>query len=168
MQINPSEIDSVEEVGSLNNSPVKIVRLKGGFHIAIGKNRGKALEEALAAGSHPAIVKYNLQKQFRDFRPALMKNEQSQNIAVVEKHTKHLSQELQKSGHDLYSIQNGLNIEFQLTKYDVKAGNAQASIEDGGIVMNKMDLSQEFAHALAGAVADKAVSCKVSKIGIKG
>lgn len=168
MQISPNEIESIEEAGLLDGSPVKLLRTKGGFYIATGKLQGKLREEALAAGSHPAIVKYNLEKQFINFQPMMMKSEASLNPAIVEKHTKYLSDDLRKSGHDVYSVQNGSNIEFQLTKHDIKIGSVQASFEQDAIIVQKMDIPKEFSHALAGAVTEKGVALGVAKIGIKG
>lgn len=168
MQISPNEIESIEEAGLLNGSPVKLLRTKGGFWIATGRQKAGARDEALAAGSHPAIVKYNLEKNFMGFQPAMMKSETAINPAIVEKHTKHLAEDLQKSGHDVYSIQTGSHIEFQLTKHDVKIGTVQTHLERDAIVVNEMSIPKEFSHALAGAVTEKGIACGASKIGIKG
>jgi len=168
MNITPNEIESIEDVGMMNGAPVKMLRTKGGFHIAVGRNQGKMVDEALAAGSHPAIVKYNLEKQYLAFQPAMMKSEISLNPAVVTKHTHYLSEDLKKSGHDLYSIQSGTNIEFQITKHDVRIGSVQTTLEKDAIVVNKMDISKEFAPALAGATTEKALSCGAAKVRIQG
>lgn len=168
MNITPNEIESIEDVGMMNGAPVKILRTKGGFHIAVGRNQGKQVDEALAAGSHPAIVKYNLEKQYAAFQPAMMKSEVSVNPAVVTKHSHFLSEDLKKSGHDVYSIQSGTNIEFQITKQDVKVGSVQATLEKDAIVVNSMNVSKEFAHALAGATTEKALSCGAAKVRMQG
>jgi hypothetical protein len=168
MQITPDEIVSVEDVGMMNGHPVKLLRTKGGFHIATGKLKGKAREEAIAAGSHSAIVKYNLEKQYPEYQPTLMKSEISLNPAVVTKHSHFLSEDLQKSGHDIYSVQSGTNIEFQVTKHDMKIGSIQATLEKDAIVVNDMKISKEFSHALAGATTEKALSCGAAKVKIQG
>jgi hypothetical protein len=168
MNITPNEIESIEDVGMMNGAPVKMLRTKGGFHIAVGRNQGKMIDEALAAGSHPAIVKYNLEKQYLAFQPAMMKSEISINPAVVTKHSHYLSDDLKKSGHDVYSIQSGTNIEFQITKHDVKVGSVQATLEKDAIVVNNMNVSKEFSHALAGATTEKALSCGAAKVRIQG
>lgn len=168
MQITPNEIDSIEEAGLMHGMPVKLLRTKGGFWIAVGTLNGKKKEEALAAGSHPAIVKYNLEKQYPAYQPALMKSEISLNPAVVTKHSHYLSDDLQKSGHDVYSVQSGTSIEFQVTKHDIKIGSVQATLEKDAIVVNDMNVSKEFSRALAGATTEKALSCGAAKVKIQG
>lgn len=168
MNITPNEIESIEDVGMMNGAPVKLLRTKGGFHIAVGRNAGKQIDEALAAGSHPAIVKYNLEKQYVGFQPAMMKSEVSINPAVVVKHSHYLSDDLKKSGHDVYSVQSGTQIEFQVTKHDVKIGSVQATLEKDAIVVNDIQVSKEFSHALAGAATEKALSCGAAKVRIQG
>lgn len=168
MQITPNEIESIEDAGMMNGQAVKLLRTKGGFWIAVGTPNGKMREEALAAGSHPAIVKYNLEKQYPGFQPMMMKSEISMSPAVVTKHSHFLSEDLQKSGHDVYSVQSGTNIEFQVTKHDVKIGSVQATLEKDAIVVNDMQVSKEFSHALAGATTEKAISCGAAKVRIQG
>ena len=169
MQIAPNEIESIEDVGMLNGAPVKILRTKGGFHIAVGRQNGKQIDEALAAGSHPAIVKYNLEKQYVGYQPSLMKSEGSLNPAIVTKHSHYLSEDLKKSGHDVYSVQSGQNIEFQITKQDVKIGSATGVLRGDSLMLEqKMDMPKEFSHALAGATAEKALACGAGKVRIQG
>lgn len=168
MNITPNEIESIEDVGMMNGAPVKILRTKGGFHIAVGRN-GKPTDEALAAGSHPAIVKYNLEKQYAGFQPNMMKSEGALNPAVVTKHSHYLSEELRKSGHDVYAVQTGQNIEFQITKQDIKIGSAVGVLRNDSLMMkHDMNVPQEFSGALAGAAAEKAIACGASKVRIQG
>lgn len=168
MQITPNEIDTIEDAGVLDNAPVKLIRTKGGFWIAIGKPKGKAREEALAAGSHPAIVKYNIEKQFPEFQPAMMKSEAFSESIVVEKHSHFLPEQLRKSGHDIYSVQNGLNIEFQVTKQNIKVGSVTTTLENEAIVVKNMGIAKEFAKGIAAATVEKASSCGAKKIRIEG
>jgi len=169
MKLSPNEIDSVEDAGLMNGAPVKLLRTKGGFWIATGRSRGKNVDEALAAGSHPAIVKYNLEKQFpNEFQPIMQKSEVSLNPAVVTKHTHFLSEDLQKSGHDIYSIQSGSNIEFQVTKHDVKVASIQSSLESDSLVISELNIDKQYAPALAGATTEKALSCGAAKVRIQG
>lgn len=169
MKITPQEIDNIEEIGMLDGSPVKLLRTKGGFHIATGKSKNKQIEEALAAGSHPAIVKYNLEKQYPGFQPILLKSENTTVNSVVSNHSNHLSEELKKSGHDIYSVQTGKNIEFQITKQDVRIGNAVGVLKDNSLtVLRDINIPKEFSSALAGAIAEKAIACGTSKVEIQG
>lgn len=167
MQITPNEIESIEDAGIMHGKPVKLLRTKGGFYIAVGTLHGKSREEALAAGSHPAIVKYNMEKMYPMFQPVLAKSEVVLSHSVVTKHSHFLSEDLKKSGHDVYCVQSGTNIEFQVTKHDVKIGSVHATLEKDSIVVNDMKISKEFSHALAGATTEKAISCGASKVKIQ-
>lgn len=162
MQISPNEIDTIEECGILNGSPVRMLRLKGGFHIAVGKGKGTK-EEALGAGSHPAIVKFNLEKQYPDFQPHMAKSESGQK-EIVEQHSHFLSSELRKSGHDIYSVQSGPMIDFHVTKHNMKISTINGSIQNDALILSELNIAKEFARALAGATTEKALSCKASKI----
>jgi hypothetical protein len=74
--LKPQEIEKIEEIGTLDGAPVKMIKTIGGFWVAAGRPKGKNQDEALAAGSHPAIVKYNVEKQYAlRFTPMLAKSE---------------------------------------------------------------------------------------------
>lgn len=163
MNISPNEIDTIEEAGMLDNQPVKLIRTKGGFWIAVGQPKGKMRSEALTAGSHPAIVKYNIEKQFPGFQPVMMKSEFGQ-AEVVEQHSHFLSDELRKSGHDIYSVQKGPSIDFHVTKHNMKVSTINGNILEDSLVLNKLDIDKQFAKALAGATTEKALSSGASKI----
>lgn len=168
MKITEQEIAAVEEAGTLDQQPVKMIRTKGGFWIAVGTPRGKFREEALAAGSHPAIVKYNLAKQYPGFQESLMKSEAfGEADALVEKHSHFLSDELRKSGHDVFSVQKGVDISFHVTKHNVKVGEVKGFLREDSIVINKLSAPKEFARALAGATAEKALGCGAKKLKIE-
>ena len=166
MQLTPNEIDIVEEAGVLDEYPVKLIRTKGGFWIAVGKPKGKLREEALAAGSHPAIVKYNLEKQYPKFQPSLMKSEYLSDGSIVDKHSHFLTQELRKSGHDVYSVQNGNEIDFHITKHNVKVNSISGRVDNDVLVINKLDIDKQFTRALAGATTEKALACGAKKVRI--
>lgn len=161
MQITPNDIHSIEDAGTLDNAPVKMIRTKGGFWIAVGKPRGKYREEALAAGSHPAIVKFNLEKQFPTFQPTMMKSEEFADGAIVEKHSHFLSDDLRKGGHDIYSVQEGDRVDFHITKHSVKVASVNGLVDKEMLVISNLDIPQEFSRGMAGASVEKAVSCKV-------
>jgi hypothetical protein len=160
MQITANEIDRVEEVGTLDSQPVKLVRTKGGFWVAIGRKRGKFSEEALAAGSHPAIVKYNLEKQYTGFQPAMMKSEGAVE-PIVEKHSHFLSDDLRKSGHDIFSIQTDSVVEFQVTRQNAHVAGVNGSLDKDHLVLGDLSIPKEFGKAMAAATVEKAISCSV-------
>jgi hypothetical protein len=155
MQISSDEIDSIEEAGSMDGHPVKLLRTKGGLFIAVGTPRGKFREEALTAGSHPAIVRYNLEKQYPSFHAAMMKSE-TLIVPVVTKHSGMLEQSLLKSGHDIYAVQSGNNVEFQITKQDIKIGNVKANVEGSDLVIKEMSMQKQFAASIASAATKQA------------
>jgi hypothetical protein len=162
VNLTPNEIDTVEDAGMLDGMPVKLLRTKGGFWMAIGRPKGKSKEEALAAGSHPAIVRYNLERAHPTFQPAMQKSELLADNAKVEKHSHFLSDTLRKSGHDIYSVQTGSHIEFQVTKQNVKLSSVSSHIEDGALAFGDMKIGKEFTRALAGAASEKALECGVN------
>lgn len=159
MNITPNEIASIEDAGTLDGSPVKLVRTKGGFWIATGKPRGKHRDEAIAAGSHPAIVKFNVEKAYPNFQPSMMKSEHYSDTAVVEKHSHFLTEELRKGGHDIYSIQDGGVVNFHITKHNLKVGGVTATIEKNFLVVDSLDMAKEFSRPMAAASVEKAMSC---------
>jgi hypothetical protein len=161
MQITPNEIHSIEEAGTLDNAPVKMIRTKGGFWIAVGKPRGKFREEAIAAGSHPAIVKFNLEKQYPGFQPTMMKSEEFSDSTVVERHTHFLTEELRKSGHDIYSVQDGDRVDFHITKHNVKIASVNGLVDKEMLTISKLDIPPEFSRGMAGASVEKAIGCNV-------
>ena len=168
MQITPNEVDSIEDIGVLNGKNVKMIKTKGGFFIAIGHKRGDPTDSALAAGSHPAIVKFNLERQCPDFQPAMQKSELMGMEPKVENHSHFLSDVLRKSGHDLYSIQTGDKVEFQITRQNAKVESVVGSFDKGTLVLNNINVDKKFTRALAGATSEKVLSCGAQKIRIQG
>ena len=166
MQINPQEIDSVEEAGLLNETPVRLIRTRGGFWIAVGRPKGKLREEALSAGSHPAIVKYNLERQYPEFQPHMMKSEMAESV-TVDKHSRFLSEDLIKSGHDIFSISSPTQIEFQITKHNATIHSVTAILENNSLVFKNMSVDPKFTRALAGAASEKALKFGAHKIKIQ-
>lgn len=160
MQITPEDIDHIDEAGSMNGSPVKLIRTKGGFWLAIGKRKGKHSEEALAAGSHSAIVKYNLEKQFPEYQPSLMKSEGAIE-PTVDKHSHFLGDDLRKSGHDIFSIQVGNSIEFHITKENAQLAKVMGSLDKDHLSITDLKIPKEFVKAMSGAAVEKAISCEV-------
>ena len=160
MNITPNEVSTVEEIGTLNGNKVKMIRTKGGFYIAVGRKRGQISEEALGAGSHGAIVKYNLEKQFPDFEPSMMKSE-GQIEPIVEKHSHFLSDDLRKSGHDIFSVQTGPVVEFQITKHNSQIASVNANVSTDHLLLHNLNIPKEFSRGMAGATLEKAISCNV-------
>ena len=161
MQIRPEDIDTIEEAGILDGQQVRMVRTKGGFWMA-ANSKG-----VLAAGSHPAIVKFQLSKMNPNFQPAMCKSENFESDSIVDKHSHFLSDDLRKTGHDIYSIQNGDDVEFHITKHNVKVAVVQALIKGEDFYIPKLSFPKEFISGMAGATIEKAKSCNTKVLKVK-
>jgi hypothetical protein len=164
MEIKPDQVDSIEDVGTLDGKPLKMIKLIGGFYMCVGRTKGSIREEALGAGSHPAIVKYNIEKQYPNVQFLMMKSEFLSDGSIVEKHSHHLSESLLKSGHDIYSIQNGTQITFYITKHNANIKMVKGELEKEYIVIKDIDFPKEFTKGISGATVEKAISCNAEKI----
>jgi hypothetical protein len=160
MHLTPNDVASVGDIGTISGNPVKLVRTKGGFYIAVGRKRGSINEEALGAGSHSAIVKYNIEKQYPEYEPKLEKSE-SGIEPIVEEHSHFLSDDLRKSGHGIFSIQSGPSVEFQITKHNTNISSVKGNIDSDSLLLSSLNIPKEFSKAMAGATLEKAISCKV-------
>lgn len=152
MEIFPSEIDSVQEMGDIGGEPVNLVRLKGGLYLAVGKKNKK--DTVLGSGSHPAIVRHNIQKSIAGFRASLMKSEDCHH-EVVER-TSFLPESLQKSGYELFEIDTLNKTLFSLTKHskEIRSFSLESS-------SNSLELShdnQKPIDGLSRAIAELSIS----------
>lgn len=157
LNLKPEDIDIIEEAGMLDGQPIKLARTKGGFWMA-ANHKG-----VLAAGSHPAIVKHQLSKMFPNFQPAMCKSETTSD-ALVDKHSHFLSDELRKSGHDIFSIQLGNQIEFQVTKQNMKVASINSSLTLDSLHISELNIPKKFVTSMAAATTEKALSCKAKNI----
>ena len=169
MKINSSEIVSTEVIGMLNGEPVKLLKTSGGLVIGMGSNRKGAAPEALSCGSHRAIVIWNIEQGHSNFQPAMMKSDSFSEKVSVEKHSHFLSDDLRKSGHDIYSIQKGPVVNFHITKFDLNVSSVKGQIDKKTLILSDLSIPKQFVSAMAGATAEKATSCGVStvKVGAK-
>lgn len=133
MQIKPSDVADIQEIGDLEGEPVQLVRTTGGFHMAVGRRKGKKDSEILAAGSHAAIVKYNVEKQYKGFRPNLEKSEQETDM--VTEHSTLLSKSAINEGFSLLSLEKPNKIEYIITKNNQEYTNFKAEIVGSKMVI---------------------------------
>lgn len=159
MDIKPSEIESVEQIGQLDGVAVKMIKTIGGFWIAVGKPKNKSSAEALAAGSHPAIVKYSIAKQYADFQPSLAKSENTQMLEDVTGYTENLPKSMRDKGYDMYALKKNESVQYVLTKHGAEVHSFRAEITPESIKFAKANkpLSEElkgFSRAV-GEVATK-------------
>lgn len=160
MSLQPEDIDTIEEAGVLDGQPTKLLRTRGGFWMMVHKGK------VLAGGSHPAIVKHTVSKMFPNFQPVMCKSEGFED-AVVDQHSHFLSDDLRKSGHDIFSIQTGQNVEFQITKNNLKLASVSGSIQDNSLFIDELKFPKQFSKAMAGATTEKALDCKLKTIKVK-
>lgn len=139
MEVKPSEIEHVEQIGTLNGSPVRLLKTVGGFWICLGRPKSGTREEALAAGSHPAIVKYNVEKQFSEFQPSLAKSETVSSLEKVIGFTELLPLEMRNRGYEMYSLLNQNKIDYILTRYGSEVHSFSAKIETDGVHFQKTE-----------------------------
>ena len=164
MKIEQSQIASTELFGMLDGKPVNLIRLVGGLNMAAIKNKNDE-EEILGAASHQAILCYSVEQRFPSFQPAIMKSEGIK--LTADSHSHFLSDDLRKSGHDIYSIQNANDIEFFVTKLNIKVGGATGSIENGSLLIKSLNVPKEAINAMSAAVSEKALSSGIKNVRVK-
>ena len=133
MDIKPAEVESIKTIGRLHDDEVKLIRTFGGFNVAIGKKKKGSKPEALAAGSHIALVNHQLIKQFKTaFEPILAKSEHEQ-LPLVKDESNLLPNDLYNRGLELYVLSKNNNIDFILYKHGITL--AQYNTEINGDVL---------------------------------
>lgn len=136
IEIKESEIANVESMGTLDGEDVKLVTTHGGLRIAVGKLKGKMKDEVLAAGSHPAIVRYNIQKSYSSFQPSLMKSEAGVEPMVAEMSFL-LPKDMFDKSFDIYVVKKNLDFEVVLTKNNVEVIKYDATVSGDDVVVQK-------------------------------
>ena len=112
--IDPKEVDTIEDAGTIDGKKVKIIKTIGGLHIAaFGKEKNK--EEIVAYASHSAIVKHQLTKRYGSrFHQLMEKNENGvQEIAIS--YSSNLPQNLVDNGYDVFCLKKGMEASFIVT-----------------------------------------------------
>ena len=159
MKIQENDIDSIEPFGMMDGKTVSLLKTKGGLNLATMD------DQVLGAASHQAILCYTIEQRFPNFQPKLMKSEGVRLNA--DSHSHFLSDDLRKSGHDIYSIQDGIGVDFFVTRQDIKVGSAKAVIIGDLLLVKSIDASKEFIGGLSGAVSEKALSSGLKGVRIK-
>ncbi|HBI01517.1 MAG TPA: hypothetical protein DDY18_07820 [Flavobacterium sp.] len=172
MNILPSEVESIKVIGNLHGDDVKVVKTHGGFYVAVGKKKKSSSQaEALAAGSHQALVAHQLTKEYgADFEPAIFKSEQDQ-LEKVEARTEYLPSEMIAKGVELYILSKGNKIDFVLYKHGLTLGQYSSEIEDQTLVLKNggfdykevVDKNVGTAKGIARALKEK-----VHELNLKG
>ena len=86
---------------------------------------------------------------------------------AAESHSHFLSDDLRKSGHDIYSIQNNSGVNFVVTQHNIKVGSADAVIVGDLLWVKTSNISKEFVPSISGAVSEKALSSGLKGVKVK-
>lgn len=175
MDIRPEEVESVKVIGNLFGTDVKLVKTHGGFHIAVGKKkRSSGKTEALAAGSHQALVAHHIAKEFgSDFQPAMFKSEHEA-LEKVEDKTQYLPSEAINKGIELFTLSKGGHHEFILYRRGITLFKYDSEVQDSKLIIKNHSVNsiakfhlngdENIAKAMARAIEEKAEDLGVSKV----
>jgi hypothetical protein len=144
MDIKEDEIKEIKNLGTLNGSKVKLITLKGGFHIGVGvKDKKNKKSEILAVGSHPAIVSHQICSKFNSkFEQTMAKNE-SDAMPSIEQYCHNLkSSDINVLGLDIYALKKNEKVEFKLTKHNFEIFNIKATELNDEIVLESTDRNE--------------------------
>lgn len=141
MEIKEDEIKETKNIGTLHNSEVKLISLKGGFHIGVGKKQANSKSsDILAVGSHPAIVSHQISKKYNDkFEQKMEKNEGDSLPSIIEYSHNLSSANKNVLGLDIYAIKKNEKTEFKVTKHNFEIFSIQTSESNGSIVLEKTE-----------------------------
>ena len=164
MKILENDIASIEPFGMMDGKPVNLVRTKGGLNLAT-RVSAKGEDEVLGAASHQAILCYSVEQRYPSFQPAIMKSEGLK--LTADSHSHFLSDDLRKSGHYIYSVQNGNDVEFFVTKLNIKVGSVNGSIKDSCLLISALNVPKETVNAMSAAVSEKAISSGLKSVKVQ-
>jgi hypothetical protein len=171
MDIKPEEVEEVKIVGRLHNDDVKMVKTRGGFHILIGKKeKNSSKADALAAGSHPGIVTYQIEKMYgTQFQPAIFKSEKD-SPHKVEDRTENLPEIAKNAGLELYVLNKSNTYDFILCKHGLELAKYETTHQDNELVINSYNFRKSIspnkfvAETLANTINDKAKEIGAKKV----
>ena len=168
MEIKPNEVEEVKVIGKLNGDDVKLVKTHGGFHIAMGKKDKKSNKaEALAAGSHQALVAYQIEKMHgQDFEPTMFKSE-AERLPKVEDKSDMLPDMAKNAGLEVYILSKFNHVDFVICKNNVEL--AKYETEHSGQEMTVKDYSFRSSlspNKFVSQVLAKAIDEKMKELGL--
>ena len=145
MEIKEDEIKEVKKLGTLNGSEVKLITLKGGFHIGMGKKESSAKKsDILAVGSHPALISHQISQKFKSkFEQSMAKNEKDQMPSLKDYSHNLTSTQKNVLGLDIYAMKKNENVEFTVTKHNFEIFSISANESGGEIVLEKTEKNKE-------------------------
>ena len=139
--------------------------------MAVGlKKKGKKKPEVLAAGSHPALVSYQLSKEFNaDFKPKLCKSE-SDIMPDVEETTENLSDELKNKGFESFILKKGNNLQFIISRFGLDIIKYDTEHQNNTLIFknhSKHNISNQYpslSQDLAKIINDKCQILNINKV----
>jgi hypothetical protein len=145
VEIKEDEIKEVKKLGTLNGSEVKLITLKGGFHIGMGKKESSAKKsDILAVGSHPALISHQISQKFKSkFEQSMAKNEKDQMPSLKDYSHNLTSTQKNVLGLDIYAMKKNENVEFTVTKHNFEIFSISANESGGEIVLEKTEKNKE-------------------------
>jgi hypothetical protein len=152
MTIDPSEIDNIEEIGTLDDGKIKLIKTVGGLHLAVGKEKKDEQDKILGYSSHPAIVKHQLRKKFPMRFAESMSKSEGEPKEIAANYDSVLSKELRDSGYDVYALSKGAETNFVVTHHNLEILRAAADITGpsgvtfGDIQVKNTEKYKEFAQ----------------------
>ena len=139
MDIKEDEIKDIKQLGTLHGSEVKLITLKGGFHIGMGKkSKTSKSSDILAVGSHPALISHQITKKFNNkFEQSMAKNESEAMPEVIDCSHNLNSTQRNVLGLDIYTIKKNEIVEFKVTKHNFEIFSIQANESGSEITLEK-------------------------------
>jgi hypothetical protein len=171
MEIKPEEVKEIKVIGRLNGDDVKVVQTTGGFNVAFGrKDANSKKSEALAGGSHIALVTHQVNKMYgNDFEPAILKSMQEQPHTLEDK-TNYLPDMIKQAGIELFVISRFNNLEFIMCKDNIEIAKYETDYSDhnlnvkGYSFKNNLSPNKVVSSALAKAILEKMKELNLQQI----
>ena len=139
MQIHPNEVKSVKSIGNLNGSDVKLVTTKGGLYLALGKKSKNQKDHLpLSAGSHPALVMHQLEKEFKhQFQPSIEKSDIDSLPSVTELNCN-------IKGLSMFTLKKNIDVDVVIAKFGVEICKCQCEVNGNNLKIKKIDYRVGF------------------------
>jgi hypothetical protein len=139
MKIDPSEVKTIKNIGNLHGEEVKLVATKGGLYLALGrKSKSKKNHEPLAAGSHPALVLHQIEKEYKsDFQPSMTKSEEDQLHQVTELNCA-------VKGLSMFALRKNTELDIVIAKFGVEICKCECEINGVDLKIKKIDYRTGF------------------------
>jgi hypothetical protein len=168
MNIKPEEVQEVKVVGKLFGDDVKVVQLKGGFNVAMGKKeRNSNKAEALAAGSHIGLVTYQIEKiHGADFEPAIYKSE-AEALPSVEDRTGQLPDMAKNAGIELYVMSKLNHLDFVLCKNNIELAKIETEYAGTDLHIKDSSFRESISpNMFVSQALSKAMSSKMKELNL--